>query len=110
MGLTGRTGYVYDLGMPKSWLGSGAVLMRLLALLVAAFALRVPVMAQGETTSAIVGSVTDPSGAAIPGATVTVTQQREWPETIRENRRRRALQLSATQAGNLLGESGSGPL
>ena len=29
-------------------------------------------MAQGETTSAIVGSVTDPSGAAISGAIVTV--------------------------------------
>ena len=28
---------------------------------------------QGETTSAIVGSVTDPAGAAIPGATVIVT-------------------------------------
>ena len=28
---------------------------------------------QGETTSAIVGSVVDPAGAAIPGATVTVT-------------------------------------
>ena len=27
---------------------------------------------QGETTSAIVGSVSDPSGAALPGATVTV--------------------------------------
>jgi len=30
-------------------------------------------MAQGETTSAIVGSVTDPAGAAIPGATVTIS-------------------------------------
>jgi len=29
-------------------------------------------MAQGETTSAIVGLVTDPAGGAIPGATVTV--------------------------------------
>src|SRR5665213_502166 len=29
--------------------------------------------AQGETTSAIVGQVTDASGAAVPGATVTVT-------------------------------------
>ena len=29
-------------------------------------------MAQGETTSAIVGSVTDPTGAAIPGASVTI--------------------------------------
>jgi hypothetical protein len=28
--------------------------------------------AQGETTSAIVGLVTDPSGAATPGATVTI--------------------------------------
>jgi len=37
------------------------------------FALRIPLMAQGETTSAIVGSVTDPTGAAIHGATVTVT-------------------------------------
>jgi hypothetical protein len=33
----------------------------------------VPELAQGETTSAIVGSVIDLSGAAIPGATVTVT-------------------------------------
>src|SRR5271157_1882999 len=31
------------------------------------------VMAQGETTSAIVGLVTDPAGAAIPGATLTIT-------------------------------------
>jgi hypothetical protein len=30
-------------------------------------------MAQGETTSAIVGSVSDPSGGAIPSATVTLT-------------------------------------
>jgi hypothetical protein len=30
-------------------------------------------MGQGETTSAIVGSVTDPTGATIPGANVTVT-------------------------------------
>jgi len=30
-------------------------------------------MAQGETTSAIVGQVTDPTGAVVPGATVTVT-------------------------------------
>ena len=28
---------------------------------------------QGETTSAIVGQVTDPTGAAVPGATVTIT-------------------------------------
>jgi hypothetical protein len=31
------------------------------------------VWAQGETTSAIVGSVSDPAGAAIAAATVTIT-------------------------------------
>jgi len=34
-----------------------------------------PVHAQGETTSAIVGQVTDATHAALPGATVTVTNQ-----------------------------------
>ena len=29
-------------------------------------------LAQGETTSAIVGQVSDASGAAVPGATVTI--------------------------------------
>src|SRR6266513_1750141 len=32
-----------------------------------------PLWAQGETTSAIVGSVSDPAGAAIAGARVTIT-------------------------------------
>ena len=36
------------------------------------FALPSIVSAQGETTSAIVGQVTDPSGAAVPGANVTI--------------------------------------
>jgi hypothetical protein len=49
------------------------MLRRLVILAVFDLALRVPAPAQGETTSAIVGSVTDPTGAAIPGATVTVT-------------------------------------
>src|ERR1700693_2608558 len=56
-----------------SGVGFHNVLMPLLASLVCAFALRVPAMAQGETTSAIIGSVTDPTSAAISGATVTVT-------------------------------------
>jgi hypothetical protein len=49
----------------------------LFAFLLAAnfFALPVEVWAQGETTSAIVGQVADASGAALPGATVTVTNQ-----------------------------------
>jgi len=34
-----------------------------------------PVFAQGETTSAIVGQVTDATHAALPGATVTITNQ-----------------------------------
>src|SRR5579872_2981611 len=42
-------------------------------LIVFALAMRAPALAQGETTSAITGSVADPAGAAIPGTTVTVT-------------------------------------
>src|SRR5689334_12359260 len=49
------------LGMPK-----------LVALLAIALLMRVAAMAQGETTSAVIGSVTDPDGAAISGATVTI--------------------------------------
>jgi hypothetical protein len=59
--------------MPKSGPRKLILLMRPLACLVATFAMHVPALAQGETTSAIVGSVTDPTGAPIPGATVTVT-------------------------------------
>jgi len=46
-----------------------------LLLLSAALALPVEILAQGETTSAIVGQVTDRTGAAIPGATVAVTNR-----------------------------------
>ena len=45
--------------MPKFWV-RGLILLMFIEL-----ALRVPAMAQGETTSAIVGSVADPTGAAI---------------------------------------------
>ena len=89
--LDGSRPYQLYLGMPKLWARNLVVLMQPLALLVSALAMRVPALAQGETTSAIVGSVTDPTGAAIPGATVTVTSSRERPETIRENGRLRAL-------------------
>ena len=53
-----------------------ARLLRVLLVLfcVASFAcLPQHLMAQGETTSAIVGTVIDPSGAAIAGATLTIT-------------------------------------
>jgi hypothetical protein len=43
------------------------------ALFFAILAARTPASGQGETTSAIVGSVVDPAGAAIAGAKVTVT-------------------------------------
>src|ERR1039457_4901524 len=59
--------------MPKLWRCHLAILIQPLACLVFVLAPCVPVMAQGETTSAIVGAVTDPAGAAIPGATVTLT-------------------------------------
>ena len=63
----------YDLAMPKLQMGSTIRLGPVLAFLISALAMQVPALAQGETTSAIVGSVTDQSGAAIAGATVTVT-------------------------------------
>jgi hypothetical protein len=50
------------LGMPKIAVGALTVLL---------WCIRAA--AQGETTSAIFGSVTDPAGEAIPGATVTLT-------------------------------------
>jgi len=34
-----------------------------------------PTLAQGETTAAIVGQVTDANNGAIPGATVTITNR-----------------------------------
>lgn len=59
--------------MPKfhGWLP--IFLAQPVAFLVFSFALPVLAMAQGETTSAIVGTVTDPADASISGATVTVT-------------------------------------
>src|SRR6266849_3618705 len=59
--------------MPKYWARSLILLMQPLALVVSTLAMRVPALAQGETTSAIVSSVTDQTGAAIPAATVTAT-------------------------------------
>jgi hypothetical protein len=56
--------------MPKMRFAALAFFMPLLAMLAIQC---VPARAQGETTSAIAGSVTDPTGAAIPGATVTLT-------------------------------------
>ncbi|MGD0668426.1 MAG: carboxypeptidase-like regulatory domain-containing protein [Bryobacteraceae bacterium] len=59
--------------MPKSGRYRCTIPLPLAAFLVSTYALPVTLMAQGETTSAIVGSVSDPTGGAIPGATVTVT-------------------------------------
>ena len=56
---------------------SKATARLLLAVALTAFLAHTPAMAQGETTSAIVGSVTDPSGAAIPGSTVTATNSED---------------------------------
>jgi len=63
--------------MPKFWVRHLILLTQPLAFLAPTLAMRVPALAQGETTSAIVGSVTDPTGAAIAGATVTVTNRED---------------------------------
>ena len=55
-------------------------------------------MAQGETTSAILGQVTDASGAAIPGATVSITnRQTSLQRSVQTDAG--ALQLPTTAAG-----------
>ena len=61
--------------MPKSsWPARSSRAGAFLTALVFAFlAMRLPADSQGETTSAIIGSVVDPAGAAIAGAKVTVT-------------------------------------
>ena len=65
---------------------------------------------QGETTSAIVGQVTDATGAAIPGATVTITNRETGLKRSATDRRAGPVQFSAAKAGHLLGQSGSGGL
>src|ERR1700692_2477967 len=44
-------------------------------LLTVFFVMPISAGAQGETTSAIVGHVSDPTHAAVPGATVTITNR-----------------------------------
>ena len=44
-----------------------------LALVTVALTIRIPAHAQGETTSAIAGTVSDPAGAPISAAKVTIT-------------------------------------
>ena len=63
-----KPSFMYPQSRPKT-----IILAQLLAFLASGFMLCVPAIAQGETTSAIVGSVIDPAGAAIAGAAITVT-------------------------------------
>ena len=50
--------------------------------------------AQGETTSAILGQVNDPTHAAVPGATVTITNQEIALGRIAHESTLRALKLT----------------
>jgi hypothetical protein len=58
------------------------------AFLVLTVACLIPVktLAQGETTSAIVGQVRDATNAVVPGAMVTITKPRYRTETERQDR------------------------
>ena len=70
--MSGSTVY---LGMPKFAPLPRMLLVPLVAFVISAFASCVPALAQGETTSAIVGSVTDQTGAGITGVAVTITSR-----------------------------------
>src|SRR6516162_5288143 len=63
--------------MPASCRPRGVPVLRAFALILMVLFLAVPLRtpAQGETTSAIEGQVTDASGGVIPGATVTITNR-----------------------------------
>ena len=61
--------------MPKLAPLPRLLLVPLVAFVVSAFASYVPALAQGETTSAIVGSVTDQTGVGITGVAVTITSR-----------------------------------
>lgn len=66
---------MYPLGMPKSSTGQHScnAATVIFGVILVALACRVPVAAQGETTSAIAGTVSDQTGVGIPSATVTLT-------------------------------------
>jgi hypothetical protein len=57
----------------QSRLGGSKIVYLFLVCLVALFACVSPTLAQSATTGALIGTVTDPSGATISGATVTAT-------------------------------------
>ena len=67
-GLSSKAGKQSPGALPreKSWPCSALLLF----LVVFCSGMRAPAWAQGETTGALAGQVTDPSGAAVPGATV----------------------------------------
>src|ERR1700676_3050770 len=54
---------------------SSAIAFKLVVASLVLLLIPVEAFAQGETTSAIVGQVTDATNAAIPGATVTITNR-----------------------------------
>ena len=66
--------------------------------------------AQGETTSAIVGQVTDATHAAVPGAKVTITSRETGLTRSVTDRCGGAVQLPPAKTWRLLGSSGSGRL
>ena len=64
---------------PENGAGSTPMLRSILSIVVFVglfhFLLPEVTFSQGETTSAIIGQVSDASGAAVPGATVTITNK-----------------------------------
>ena len=66
---------------------------RLLWFYVFAFAFCLPVALFAQDTASITGTVTDPTGAAIPGAQVTLTSAGAWHQARCHQQRQRRLPL-----------------
>ena len=67
-------------------------------------------LAQGETTSAIVGQVRDTTNAVVPGATVTITNRETGLKRSAKTDDAGRFNFPAAKAGHLLGQSGSAGL
>jgi len=57
-------------------------------------------VAFGQSTGTVTGTVTDSSGAAVPGATVYLTDTGKWRHSTHDDERQRALHFRTSIQGH----------